>query len=266
MKCHRKPSSMSNQYYQGYQIQPGDAKPPAVITEPPIILSRGFRSGLPALAICLPSRGTVFSRAVESIVREATLCVDHRVALFMSHGEGIPQAQQGLITRAMEWGANRVWLVEEDNVMPFGVLRALLARMSSTTWVAGGPAPKPDVVSCGYADHNGHNWVVPEWHERMKFHAFGCTLVEASVWRRIGAPYCFNGSHIGFGADGEPYEIRNTGYDYGGQDIDFSYRIHKLGIESAHLDRRVWRCGHLHMTKPGNRFTNTNGVATVVQM
>lgn len=234
--------------------------PPFVNVEPPIYLREDTLNRPPRrLAILLASRGQVFSRAIESILREAESVNDFTdVALFMTHGVKIPDAQSQLVTRAMEWGAAATWLVEEDNYMPRGVLAEMMRTMAT--------AKAPQVVSCRYYGHCGTNWIVPEVHCGMKVHAFGCTLVAAPVWQAIGAPYCFSGKHIIADAHGQPCEHPTLDYGYGGQDVDFSYRIHKLGIASAHLAGSHWRCGHMHLVKPGDRNSNATGASVVAMV
>lgn len=236
--------------------------PPLVEVEKPIVLKDYmFRddSRRNKLAILLASRGQVFSRAMESILREAWTCDQfYQIALFNTHGVKIPDAQSQLVARALGWQADVTWLVEEDNYMQPGVLAEMLRRMEKSD--------APRVVSCRYYGHCGTNWIVPEVHCGMKVHAFGCTLVASSVWEAIGAPYCFSGKHIIADADGQPCEHPTLDYGYGGQDVDFSYRIHKLGIASAHLDGSQWRCGHMHLVKPGDRASNATGASVVAMV
>lgn len=234
--------------------------PPFVEVEPPICVYRNAwaNGGCPRrLAILLASRGQVFSRAIESILREASSSHTFSdVALFITNGVRIPDAQSQLVNRALNWGADLTWLVEEDNYMPVGVLDKLLYEHAAGN----------QVVSCRYYGHCGTNWIVPEVHCGMKVHAFGCTLVASSVWEAIGAPYCFSGKHIIADSAGQPCEHPTLDYGYGGQDVDFSYRIHKLGIASAHLDGSQWRCGHMHLVKPGDRASNATGASVVAMV
>lgn len=241
------------------RTRPGDAEPPVPKEEPPLLLNPGAPSphAPVRVAILLPTRGTVFSLAIESIIREAALVTGCKVALFMTHGLGIPQAQQNLIKRALDWHADFTWLVEEDNYMPPGVLAALLTR----AWVE---PPGYHVVTCDYYNHQGSNWVVERTIGKVDFYAFGCTLVSSGVWRKIGAPYCFNGHHIKFDAAGNAVEDLRSTYKYGGQDIDFSFRIHKLGIKGARLDGAKWRAGHLSITKEGTRGISNQGTHTTL--
>jgi hypothetical protein len=225
-----------------------DAAPcPAFVeVEPPIILRQNLLlESANRLAILLPSRGQIFSRAMESILREARSCTRFRhIALFMSHGLPIPQTQQQLVRRALEWKADVTWLVEEDNYMPPGVLNALCDALKEGN----------QVVSCAYFNHEGSDWVISPSPVENQLHAFGCTLVDSAVWRAIGEPYCTLGKRIG--GNGEYYA-------YGGQDIAFSQRLHELGIKSTALDGSMWRCGHLHLEKAGDRKSNESGVSVV---
>lgn len=235
--------------------------PPLVEVEPPIILRR-CHPWQPAckLAILLASRGQVFSRAIESVLREVSdlPLTFGDVAIFMTSGVKIPDAQSQLVARALGWQADVTWLVEEDNYMQPGVLAEMLRTMET--------ADAPQVVSCRYYGHCGTNWIVPEVHCGMKVHAFGCTIVASSVWEAIGAPYCFSGKHIIADAAGQPCEHPTLDYGYGGQDVDFSYRIHRLGIPTAHLDGSQWRCGHMHLVKPGDRNSNATGASVVAMV
>lgn len=227
------------------RTQPGDAELPPLVEEGTVL-----RHGPRKLAILLATRGTVFSRAIESIIREGVSCLGFEVLLLMTHGMPIPDAQSNLITRALAWGADVTWLVEEDNYMPHGVLRALLKLNA-------------EVATCDYYNHEGSGWVVLRKIGKLDFYAFGCTLVASSVWQRIGAPYCFRGRHIDFGKDGEPREAEKF-YLYGGQDIDFSFRLHRLGIKGARLSGAKWRCGHLSILKHGTRGVSNHGSHEII--
>ena len=242
----------------------GDAPLPLVLTPPPLVVSS--RGGL-KLAVLLPCRGTVFSLAMESILRECLVQTNYTIAIFFTHGMNIPEAQQNLVKRALAWGAQATWLVEEDNYMPAGVLAELISRHTiATPWSATRRGLAYPVVSCSYYDHDGCGWVVPEWGHRMAFHAFGCTLVHRTVWEAIGAPYVSRGKLIHFTASGTPYEDATKFYPYGGQDVKFSFDLYQRGISSHRLDGKRWRCGHLHVERQGDRASNATGASTVVMM
>lgn len=219
---------------------PGHCPAPAYVEEHPLVLRRGGKR----LAVLLASRGLVFSRAMESILRECVNLGGWEVALFQTHGLGIPEAQQDLVTRALAWGAQVTWLVEEDNYMPPGVLKALLKL-------------RLPVAACDYYNHEGSGPVSMR-AGKVEFVAFGCTLVRSGVWRLIGPPYVNKGKRLRFAPCGNAEE-EDTYHRYGGQDLDFSLRCHRLGVQVGRLSLAEWRVGHLSVTKQGSRGSTNQG-------
>ena len=253
--------------YPSIPLKENDLPAPEFVgTEPPIYLIQNgplIKGAVTRLAILLPSRGQVFSRTIESILREVLSVRDMftEASIFFAHGITIPEAQQDVIRRSLEWGAHITWLVEEDNYMVPGVLKALLFERHHNPI-------NPLVVSCDYYKRDGSGWIVPEWNFAvMKFHAFGCTLVDSEVWRRIGSPYCFLGKCLEFfnekGEECEPYQHPEKTHAYGGQDVEFSYQLHKLKIPSWHLSRDKWRCGHVSLISLGSQQSNVAGSSIV---
>jgi hypothetical protein len=227
----------------------GVAPRPSPYLERPLVVSAGTRHSK-RLAFCIPSRGTVFSHCVESVLREAGSLEHLRTALFFSHGLPIPDSHSSLVERALLWRADWTLFVEEDNWLPKGVVNALL-RLDTP------------VAACDYFNHDGTNWVVERQIGNMDFYALGCTLISAGVWRQLGEPYLRRGKHIRIRKDGEPEEGLKS-YTYGGQDIDLSFRLHRAGIKGARLEGKQWRAGHIHVVKQGSRGSTNYGFHRLV--
>lgn len=116
------------------------------------------------LAVILPSRGLVFSKTIEEVLREVR-ALGCEWEIFFAHSRPIPQCFNEPITTAMAGDWTHYWLVEEDMVFPVGVLAELVA--------AGRP-----VVACDYPMTNGKMCVLRDGSGVVRITGTGCLLAE----------------------------------------------------------------------------------------
>lgn len=188
----------------------------------------------PKLAICLPSRGVVFSKTMEAVTREIRM-VDNSflTKLFMTHDKPLPECFNDLTVRAMAWGAEYLWFVEEDMILPDGILVDLL---------------KCDelIVTADYPVIGGHHTAIE--YPLVTLTGTGCLLVDREVFEKFDLPYWKS----------QAYNLSNwqalpTRMSYGGHDAHFSKLVSDLGYKIKIVERT---CGQYRMDTPGQAGEN----------
>lgn len=210
------------------------------------------------LAICIATRGLVHSRTIESVYKniEPNLTPTDEYKFFFTHDMVIPDAQNKLVVDAMVWGADYLWFVEEDMLIPDGVLQGMLAenkpvmavdypvgeKRYSTLAIKGG-----EILWCG----------------------LGCTLFARDVFEKTkGKEYgkWFETDKTVRITDKDKMEYvidENVPYKYGGHDILFGIKLRENGIPIVRLPGVI--AGHMRVEDYGKRETNS-GVHTIKTM
>jgi len=187
-----------------------------------------------SIAVCLPSRGYVYSRLMESLLRNTAHRTD--VKFFFSHGKRIPDCHNHIANQAMDAGCDYLWFVEDDHYLPDGILDKLLAMDA-------------DVAACDYPiGRFGH--VITTYTNGFKQTGFGCTLIKRSVFEKLERPYF--STKMSYSINGDtvyPIEVtdENQEHIHGQHDVDFYYRLWKMGITIETCDTPV---GHYFFVEP----------------
>lgn len=193
------------------------------------------------IGVVLPSRGLIFSRTIESILRNT---VDHPGwQLYMSHDLPIPDCFNEPLWRALDDGCSYIWFVEEDMLIPDGLLNKMFLRHT-------------DVVSVDYADKKTGR---PFLHKNNKgeviYTGVGCMLVKRDVIKRMQEPV-FRESLFEQQPDGNLIE-RTFNRDrkiYGTQDVYFCSKIRELGYKIEIVENAG--VGHLKLVETGKPSIN----------
>lgn len=223
-------------------------------------------SGLPFVALCLPSRGLIHSRTIDAVLAALAYAAPHAdmVGWFMTHDLPIPDCHETLAERAMAAGAEYVWFVEEDMIPPPDALTRLLDRQRETG--AG-------IVTLDYplGEHPTHSALMR--HEAdggsIWWCGLGCTLITRDVFTRLARPW-FRSEHPGaFVRSGErgPWRWQDTPpgaaphtHEYGGQDIWLCYQATRSGFTIETIPGLT--AGHARLRSWGAQHTN-HGAHTV---
>src|SRR5581483_9615394 len=78
-------------------------------------------------AVCICSRGLIHSRTLESIeqnLRPARARGEVWLTEY-THDKPIPEAQNAVVEQALIWDPEWILFVEEDNMLPIGMLRQM---------------------------------------------------------------------------------------------------------------------------------------------
>jgi len=165
------------------------------------------------LAILLPSRGLVFSETIEEVLREVAP-LSHE--FFFAHCRPIPEAFNEPMDKILQGDFTHVWIVEEDMVLPKGILQELLDLQAP---IATMDYPAVEGVMCVKRDSKGE----------VEYTGTGCLLIERGVLELVDKPI-FDTSHI-WDTSGKYLGKRDPREKiYGQHDIYFFNQIKKLGI------------------------------------
>jgi hypothetical protein len=230
------------------------------------------------IAICVPSRGLVFSKTMESIVKGMRELGKLGVAceLFMAHEMPIPDCHNFCIEQAFQNPAvDKIFFIEDDN---FVFPDAFVALATS----------EYDIATVNYNDKNGFPNGIIHYNEQGEviWCGLGATCIKREVFETLGTPYFridtrykITKKHLDNGkiiSEYEEIEPRTTWsdtenkmvevkdpYKYGGLDIDFYTRARKAGYVINVLTD--YKAHHFALVKLGEPYSN-NGAHEIRQV
>jgi hypothetical protein len=198
------------------------------------------------VAVIIPSRGLMFSKTAEEIVRN-TQGVPHQK--FFAHKLPIPDCFEWPTIKALkDPDITHLWYVEDDMILPDDILRMMLNE----------PA---DVVTCDYpADKKGRGVVFKAKDGQIVFSGLGCTLVKREIMDKLKPPYFRTdikwhptnlGTAVMFMA-GNPTSKAQPD-EYGKQDVNFFMKLH---VAEATISLFPLILGQRKLVKLGEAGTN----------
>lgn len=201
-------------------------------------------------AICIPSRGLIFSRCVQSAIEgmQALNAVGIATIYCYTHDLPIPDSHNACVEKALSNPAvDKIFFLEED------------MYVDPQTFVALATADF-DVTTVQYNDRNGSPHGIIHFNElgEVMWSGLGATVVKRSVFEALGVPYfrtdhrykntrkaTSNGPVVTDFEEIEPRTIYNEEtkqvepvldkYIYGGLDVDFYTRVRRLGLAIGYL-------------------------------
>lgn len=198
------------------------------------------------IAICIPTRGYVFSRVLEAVERERAT-VPGATKLLVSYGKKIPQSHNELAVEALsDPNVHHVWFVEEDTIPPEGSLKKLFYVTEGISFI----------------DYSVDGWSCSARHDKTKeilWCGLGCTMIKRAVFESVGVPYFRSDKQFRLN-DGVWIDVPEE-QAYGGQDIWFCLNARDKGHT---LKQIPGECEHLQMISFGDKGVNA-GVHTITQ-
>lgn len=195
------------------------------------------------LAVVIPSRGLIHSRTIAAVHREAD-ATGWEWRIFWAHGRPIPACFNEPAAEAIQWGADRVWFVEEDMHLPPGILTDLAAAADRGHAFAAADYP---VTPAGTLAANRDGAGV------VRYTGTGCLLADAHALNAL----------LPFTADWQ-YAIRSGAFvrepaqpgAYGLHDVEFGMRLYNAGTP-AHVVPTL--CSQYRVRRPATAGTNADG-------
>lgn len=204
------------------------------------------------IAVCLPSRGTVYSQTVDEILRELkSFGADWEI--YWSHANPIPDCFNIVTEQALkDKDVTHLWYVEEDMVLPKGILKHMISEMVENNWtIVASDYPLIDVPSRTiYRDPYGAAY----------FTGCGCTIVQKKVFNILSKPYWRTDVEWNIEIKDDyllvkPKWVKDTSKVYGYQDITFGLSLY---LKNNPIMVSSMSCGQRKMTHEGGK-DNNNG-------
>ena len=113
----------------------------------------------------MPSRGLIHSRVIERLLPTYDR-TDSKI--FFTHDKGIPDCFNDLTQRALEWGADILWFIEDDNGIEDDTYDKMIKYIDEYP-----------VVTHNYPINPTHN-VIQDKDDRL-FFGTGCTMIRRDI-------------------------------------------------------------------------------------
>lgn len=218
------------------------------------------------VAVCTPSRGLIHSRTVQSVLAALSVATESGVTCagwFITHDLPIPDAHESLAEHAVYIGADALWFVEEDVVVPPYALTALIERQQATgagvVFVDYPVGEHPTRSTLSYA---------PDGTNTILYGGLGCTLITRDALTRIPRPW-FDTSRLWVYRQGALTAVDGMPYRYGGQDVSFCVKAAAHGVTLAAVTDGGATAGHARLRQMGaagsNHGTHTIDVLDTIQ-
>lgn len=190
----------------------------------------------------LPTRGLIHSKTVQGLISN----IAGVSGLVIVSEERMPDCFNMGVEQALDEGATHIWMVEEDNELPDGVLEAMINE------------DKP-IVTCDYPVAKG----VSQVHTQHGYTwcGVGNTLIKSEVFEAVGSPWFEVDKHIN--QNGDVLEVKNVDKSWGGHDAFFFYKAFQKGFEVSVLEG--WRGEHYRVKEVPKLETN-KGYYTVTSL
>lgn len=198
------------------------------------------------IAVILCTRGLVFTECENAISGNLEGVFDYK--MFRSHDLKIPDSQNYLIERAMREDFTHFLFVEEDIVMPEGVISSLLIADTDIACIDYGVAG----YSCITRDKET---------DEILWCGLGCTLIKREVFEALEKPYFRSDKGLLINDWPKITWIDSGAQAYGGQDIWFCMQAREKGFNIKQI---LGECKHLQLNQLGRREIN-NGLHMISQ-
>lgn len=187
------------------------------------------------IGICVPSRGLIHSRTIESIEENISDLKAHEIKYFFTHNLPIPDAQNKLVDKVLDWKADWLFFIEEDNLIPKGTFKKMLDKNA-------------DVIAVDYPVGEKRCSTICRKNGKILWCGLGCTLINTKVFKKIKKPY-FRTDKTFRIVSKEPFEVieEDIPNKYGGHDIWFGMSLNKVGIQIDQLPNVI--AGHIKAKK-----------------
>lgn len=230
------------------------------------------------VAICLPSRGLVFSRCMQSVIEgmQELNALGIATKFYYTHDLPIPDCHNACIEKAIgDSRTDKIFIIEEDMYID---PQAFVALATSDQ----------DIAVLQYNDRNGspHGIIHVNKAGEILWTGLGAACIKRKVFEDLGMPYFridhkykITKKHIEKDRTvtefeeieprqeydlktGKFVEVRDE-YKYGGLDVDFYTRVRRLGYKITQLEN--YKAHHFELVKLGESYTN-NGCHLIRQV
>lgn len=180
----------------------------------------------------LPTRGLIYAKTIKGLLENIS-----GNDIIITDSLPMPDCFNVGVQRALDEGADYIWMVEEDNGLPGGTLDLLLEEANKGE----------KIVTANYTVGGGNSHIYringkPAWC------GIGCTLIAREVFENVPKPWFEVKRHLNFSENGfsiraVPEEV--VGNKFGGHDSLFFYmKTRPLGYKIKVIDEHLehYRC------------------------
>lgn len=198
------------------------------------------------IAVILPSRGLMFSRTAEELVRNLR-GVNHKI--FFAHRKPIPECFEEPVRQALlDKTFTHIWMVEDDMVLPDNTLWDMYQM-------------EQDVVTMDYPVTKDGKGAVLSVGGEVVYTGTGCLLIRTEVFAKLTQPYFRSDIRWNPLNYGKTIKLVGSMYDesgYGLHDVTFGIKLYQAGIPIA----VAGRIGQRKLLKLGKSGTNNGAHKT----
>ena len=200
------------------------------------------------IGIVTPSRVIMHSRTAEAVLANMQDVAHWR--WFLSHDLPIPDCFNDTVGRAYEWGADLIWIVEDDVLPPPGTLAAMLSAI-----VQGADIAVSDYLMerLGSVDGSVDYGVCRDGAGHVTWCRTGCILFKRECLDVMPSPWFTLHNRLVKPGVVTWDEGEERGY---GADIPFTLALYQLGFTFAVIDIT---CDHLRVVEWGNARGSNHG-------
>lgn len=196
----------------------------------------------PDIGVIFPSRGLCFSETINELLDELK-GIKHTI--YWSHGNSLPDCFNIPLERALNASHSHIWIVEDDMVLPRGVLHQMLDTDSP---IVATDYPVSDQPNSSTSYDN---------HDRPIYTGTGCILIKREVLEAMPKPIFradiqWNITNINNQTIFIP-EFTDKDKVYGHQDINFGIYHYINGTDIKVLDTTL---GQRRLVRKGTRDNN----------
>jgi hypothetical protein len=209
------------------------------------------------ITLCIPTRGVIFARTIESAILSKELQRDSAVVIVS--GQPIPLSHNECISRALQTACTHLWFVEEDMEIPQGVLTQMIKKAEMGFEIVAVDYPMTDTVRTTIFEDNA----------KTLWSGFGCTLISRRIFEDVLHAPWLSSEHTVYIHKEHPFtytvkeEPESKDKVYGRYDIWFGLQMKEKGIPIAVIPNV--KCNHLRM-KSWERKTVNNGAHDIYQI
>jgi len=165
------------------------------------------------IVAAIPTRGVIVTECIGSVLRELSQRADEW-GITLGTNKPIPACHNEVVAQALKDGADYVWLVEEDVIVPEGTLKKLL---EADTDIVAADVPSRHVEGLTQ---------IAKWKGKVYWVHTGCTLIKKEVFEKLPVPWFDNTYAYEFKVEEKEVVFNKKKLkepeEYGGQDIHFS--------------------------------------------
>lgn len=170
------------------------------------------------IAVILPSRGLMFSRTAEEILRNLR-GLNYRI--FFSHKRPIPECFEIPTLEALnDKDVTHLWFIEDDMIVPDNTLWDMYQL-------------DEDVVTCDYPVTKDGKGAVFTVDGEVIYTGTGCLLIKRGVFDKLSKPYFrsdIRWTPYNYGETVKLVASKHEGDGYGLHDVTFGIKLYKADI------------------------------------